>query len=106
MKVSKADKDHSLEMLNKFLNKNQTVYCVLRHVSRSGVRREIALFVIHENRMQVISGWVSDVLEMPINRDNLGIKIDGCGMDMGFHVVYNLASVLYGNGYQLKSEWL
>jgi hypothetical protein len=30
----------------------------------------------------------------------------GCGMDMGFDLVYNLSSVLYGDGYKIKQEWI
>jgi hypothetical protein len=35
-----------------------------------------------------------------------GLVVGGCGMDMGVHVIYNLAYKLYGDGYKLKSEWL
>ena len=30
--------------------------------------------------------------------DDGGIKIGGCGMDMGFYLVYNLGYTLYPNG--------
>lgn len=52
-----------------------------------------------------------------------GVRVGGCGMDMGFHLVYQLGSVLwpkgtkkphgkrngepdYSGGYALKHEWL
>jgi hypothetical protein len=34
------------------------------------------------------------------------IVCNGCGMDMGFDLVYNLSSVLYGDGYKIKQEWI
>lgn len=57
------------------------------------------------------------------DRDRQGIKVGGCGMDMGFHVVYSLGSVLWpkgtpkphstrngepdrAGGYALKHSWL
>jgi hypothetical protein len=40
-----------------------------------------------------------------------GYKVGGCGMDMGFHLVYTLASVLFPEdrktgGYKLNHEWI
>jgi hypothetical protein len=32
--------------------------------------------------------------------DREGIIMGGCGMDMGFHLVYSLSSILYRNGYR------
>jgi hypothetical protein len=31
-----------------------------------------------------------------------GLKVSGAGMDMAYHVVHSLASVLYGDGYALN----
>ena len=33
---------------------------------------------------------------------DMGVKVGGCGMDMGFHLIYNLSSVLYKDGYAIK----
>jgi hypothetical protein len=32
--------------------------------------------------------------------------VQGCGMDMGFHVVYSLSQTLFNDGYALKQRWL
>jgi len=37
-------------------------------------------------------GWQFD-------RNHGGVKVEGCGMDMGFHLVYTLSRVLYPNGH-------
>jgi hypothetical protein len=34
------------------------------------------------------------------------VKVHGCGMDMGFHAVYELSGALFGDGYSLKHKWL
>jgi len=38
------------------------------------------------------------------------LRVGGCGMDMGFHIVYSLSLALYGSandgGYTLSQEWL
>lgn len=70
---------------------------------------------ISHNAAAVI-GWTYDM-------DRGGIKVSGCGMDMGFHTVYTLGAMLWpkgtkkphgtrngepdtAGGYALKSEWL
>ena len=35
-----------------------------------------------------------------------GVKVGGAGMDMGFHLVYNLAAVLFDDGYALEHKWI
>ena len=34
------------------------------------------------------------------------VGVGGCGMDMGFHLVYTLASVLYKDGYALTHRYI
>ena len=42
----------------------------------------------------------------PIKDKTNAVGVGGCGMDMGFHMVYTLASVLYGDGYALKERYI
>lgn len=97
-------KARSLEMLNRYLQKDDTVYSVIRHVASSGISRQIDFYAIGEDRKPVyLSGYIEDVL--PYRRNKRGaLVVSGCGMDMCFHVVYSLASAMYGDGYALKSE--
>lgn len=88
-----------------------TVYTVLRHVSQSGMSRDISLFIVEDNRLRNITYTASIALGEKV-KDKNGqrvIRVNGCGMDMGFHLVYSLASVLYPNedraGYKLSQEW-
>ena len=34
------------------------------------------------------------------------VGVGGCGMDMGFHLVYTLSRELFDDGYYVKHEWL
>jgi len=118
------------EMLLKFLHHKSRVYCVLRSVSKSGMSRTIDFYTITEDNrgngvesyMQYLTGWFGTLLDY--RRDKHGaLKVGGCGMDMGFHVVYNVGAMLWpkgtdkphgtrngepdnAGGYALKSEWL
>jgi hypothetical protein len=69
-------------------------------------------------------GWLAArAMGDTYDRDKSGIKIGGCGMDMGFALVYNLGSTLWpkgtpkphgtrngepdrAGGYALKQDWL
>ena len=92
-------------------SEDKRVYCVLRHVSASGMSRRIDFYVIRDNEPQYLTGLIGMALDYK-RHDRGGLVIGGCGMDMGFHVIYTLSSVLYGrkhdadSGYILKSEWI
>jgi hypothetical protein len=66
--------------------------------------RQIDCYIIRDNKPVNISGFVADTLGW--TRGNKGIRVSGCGMDMGFHLVYSFAQALFKNGYALKQAWL
>lgn len=97
-----------------------TIYTVLEHVSRSGMVRYIKPYVIHDGELVWIGGYVETLLAngrsefarptTPTrNGGRDGLKVSGCGMDMGFHLVYCLSHTLYPDvdrgGYVLKQRW-
>ena len=75
-----------------------TIFCNLKHVSRSGMYRCISLFVMRDNQPWDISWNAATLLEGYDERHN-GCKAGGCGMDMGFHLVYNLSYNLFRGGF-------
>lgn len=86
-------------------------YTVLRHVSSSGMSRRISVIVAYNDDngaacVRDISYLVARALDMRRNKDDGGIIIGGCGMDMGFALVYDLSQTLYGNGYTIRHDWL
>lgn len=94
--------------------KGETVYTILRHVSASGMMRHIDLYVIRDNKPVYISGFVARYLDRKTHKHG-AVKIQGCGMDMGFALVYDLSMVLYSNedgsfnadgAYALNHEWI
>lgn len=102
------------DRLLELLKHGDTVYTVLRHVSASGMSRRIDVYIMKDNRPQYLSGYVSSLIGWKLH-DNGGIVVGGCGMDMGFHLVYTLSAVLFRDnpietrshsGYELRHEWL
>lgn len=84
-----------------------TVFTILRHVSSSGMTRHIGLVVIKGNDVIYHPNHsASTILRLRQNKDKDGVIVGGCGMDMGFHLVYELASAVYGDGYKLNHRWL
>lgn len=96
---------HAREMLEKYCPKGATVYCVLRSRAKSGMSRRIAFFVLDGQRVQHIGGWLAAILDKKLG-DDLDIRVTGCGMDMGYHVVSQLAYALHKDEQALRSEWI
>lgn len=98
--------------LLKLLAPGATIYTQLRHASASGMQRRISLHIVHEGRIRCIDTLAADLMGDKIHKAG-GIVANGCGMDMGFHLVYSLGSRLWpephgqrNGGYALKHEWL
>ena len=96
MKYSQQEVEEALAKLRELLKPGDTVNTILRHVSRSGMSRSISLISAD---MQELDYWASRVLGDSIDQKHGGIRIGGCGMDMGFALVYNLSARLFPGGF-------
>lgn len=110
---SSAQAQEARESLAKLVSRGDTVYTILRHVSRSGMSRSISMFVIKDGEPVELDYWASRLLGNRFDQDNGGLKIGGAGMDMGFALVYNLSVAMFCPGkydhnsaYSLKHRWL
>jgi hypothetical protein len=101
-KMNKKDirKQECIEDLRKDLKPGDTVYCILRHVSRYGMYRVISLYT---QDLRKIDHLAADLLEGWDDRHS-GCKASGCGMDMGFHLVYNLGRQLFPKGFKVAKD--
>ncbi len=97
---TKTEKERAIAALRKMLPVGKLVYTTLNHVSRSGMQRRIRCHIVHKGQILDISYWVKTALDETI--DDRGIKVDGCGMDMGFHLVYSLGHALRPKGFKVK----
>lgn len=113
-RVSKSDRDEAIARLRERLKPGDRVYTILRHVSRSGMQRVIDLQIIEidkhyeKGRPQIswIGGLAARALGWRYDDKRHGIVVGGCGMDMGFHLVYSLGSVLFPKGFVPKDAGL
>lgn len=118
-KAQIAERDEARVKLRELVERSQkrrdgspVIYTFLRHVSKSGMSRDITLKIVDSD------GTLRDITytaalaigEKP--RDSYGrrvIRVHGCGMDMGFHLVYSVSHALYDGidraGYVISHEW-
>ena len=93
-----AQKEQAKQHLRKLLKPGQTVYTILRHRSASGMSRRISLVIPTKDGIQSLDYWVAQAQGESTDQKNGGLKVSGSGMDMGFHLVYNLGRMLYPQG--------
>jgi len=110
-----AERDDARATLRQMFDgrERKTVYTILRHVSSSGMSRDISLLTVSDDGTLRDITWLACHAMDEKPKDKHGrwvVRVGGCGMDMGFHVVYNLSYALYGKetdraGYVLHHEW-
>lgn len=115
-RVTQQEKQEALENLRRILKPGDTVFGIVRSVSRSGMSRTIDFFAFKakgddepgrkhcgEVDRFYLSGYIASALGY--SRDKWGaIKISGCGMDMVHHVVYNVGYALFKDGFGVPCE--
>ena len=113
----KARRADAVAELRETLRKGDEIHLVLNSVSESGMTRWVTPYFFVPAKTpsggrsarkvdrKWLGFWVSEALGLTLVGHER-IKLEGCGMDMGFALVYDLSSVLYGDGYQLIHRWL
>lgn len=118
-----ARQDYARTELRKIIKAKQTIYTNLRHVSKSGMSRSISLFIVQKGQIRNIDCLAADAMGRNLAANGPGIAVGGCGMDMGFSLVYSLGRALWpkgtrrphgtrngvpdtDGGYALRHEWI
>ncbi len=102
--------------IKKKIKPGQKIYCILRSVSASGMQCRISLHTIHKGELIPLDHAAS-VLTGRTLSDKGGIVCNGCGMDMGFDLVYSLGYSIWpkgtrngqpgkDGGYVLRHSWI
>lgn len=126
MTAKETERQQAIRELRKLVKPGDTLHTILRHVSRSGMSRRIDVVKMGRNGPRYLTWLAAKVLGERTTGNGDGLVVGGCGMDMGFHVVYSLSRALYpkgfkvsgvgrngdksgwdnDGGYALKQEWL
>jgi hypothetical protein len=96
-KISQTRRDECRAALLAILKPGATVYTQLHHVSASGMTRRISLLAVADGEIRNIDRYAADLIGSRVS-DKGGITTQGCGMDMGFDLVYSLGHYLWSEG--------
>ena len=99
MRYTKKDKTEAMEQLTAMIKAGDTLYTKVNQVSRSGMSRDISVYIFVDNRPIDIS-WYTAVLTDNSFTKCSDVRVSGCGMDMGFYLVYRLSSALFPTGFE------
>jgi hypothetical protein len=97
------ERNENIDRLNKLLDGNKTIYTTVKQVSSSGMSRHICVYIAKDNQIINITYYVAKILDYRINRNTGGLVVGGCGMDMGFAVVYSLGRAMRPDGFKLEA---
>lgn len=106
-RVSKSEQAEAIARLREWIKPGDTVYTILRSVSRSGMSRTLDIFIIHAETPRPLANitWhVAEALNLSRERNTGAIKMGGCGYDAGFDVVYSLGRKLFADGFTCIGE--
>jgi hypothetical protein len=104
MRVTTQERESAIEDLKKLLKPGDTVWTVLRHVSRSGMNRIIGVRKLDNGNSLWLSRGVAKATGITFSEKYEELSVGGCGMDMGFHVVYELSARLFKDGFGCIGE--
>ena len=111
-------REDALKELRTLLKPGTEVKVILRNVARSGMSRTMDFFV---GDYHCITWLISELGIGTLTKN--GLRVGGCGMDMGFHTVYELGHAVWpkgtdaphgtrngkpdsDGGYALKHRWI
>jgi hypothetical protein len=89
------EREDARAKLRGFIKPGDTIYTILRHVSRSGMSRVVDAFHAGEGEPRWIGSLAARAIGERYDDKRQGVKMEGAGMDMGFDLVYQLAYALY-----------
>lgn len=99
-----TEKSAIIAELRGLLKPGSVLYTDLKHVSSTGMSRSIAIKIVEDGAIRDISFKVAMALGYKLDKRYDGIKITGCGMDMGFSIVSSLGYALYPDGFECVGE--
>lgn len=115
--AKKQSVQKAIEKLKVWIKPGDTVHTQLQTVSRSGMSRVIQVIKIQcregldtngrpdpEPQILYLGYNVAQACGLKYDRDREGVKMAGCGMDMGFALVYELSAALFADGFDCIGE--
>ena len=103
-KAQIAAREEARKSLLEILKPGDVVYTQLHHVSKSGMMRIISAKIVRGDSIQDITYLAAEAIGLKRDAKYGGVKMGGCGMDMGFEVVYRLGRALWPEGFECAGD--
>lgn len=94
-KFQLQEQQEAKDRLRELCKPGDTLYTILRHCSRSGMSRRISVLTKDHHQLDYLIARAG--LYKTKEREE-GLVVGGCGMDMGFAIVYDLGRSLWPKG--------
>ena len=96
-----GQRTEALARLHEWIKPGDTLHTILRSRSRSGMSRRISVVAVDrtDGSLLYLDGNVAHALGRSLSPKREGIRMDGCGMDMGFALVYELSRAMFPTGH-------
>ncbi len=94
-----AERVEALAQLREIFPIGSTVATIVTHVSNSGMARDIVVLAVGEDGVPYDISWQvarATGSKLTIRRGGYGVRLNGAGMDMAYHLVYGLGVALHG----------
>jgi hypothetical protein len=108
-----TEQEAARQQLRELIKPGETLYTMLKHVSRSGMKRVVDVYRMQDNEPLRISWSVAKAAGFTYDKKHEGVTVSGCGLDVGFEVVSGLSMALFcpdkydhDAAYSLKHRWL
>lgn len=102
--LKERERDEAVASLREILKPGDTLYTVNRHIARSGMMRAIDVYKIDETQPVWLSRQACRVTGYSFSEKYEAVRMDGCGMDMGFALVYAISQRLFPDGFGCVGE--
>lgn len=93
-------RERALERLHDEVRAGDTLWTVVRHVTGSGMTRWIDVYKLVDNDRVYLSHAAALACGRKVNNKNHdGVECGGCGMDMGFDLIYSVSRAMFPEGF-------
>lgn len=102
--IEEMERKEATQYLKNLIKPNQIIYTILTKVSTSGTYRHIKVMIVNDGKIKNIS-WSIAKAGIGTYKDNTGsIGVSGGGMDMGYHIIHSLSSMLWPDGFDCLGQ--
>lgn len=108
-KQQQSERDDARATLREWLKPGDTVFTVLRHVSRSGMSRDVSVVVFRDGQTTNDAHpnyLVAKACGYRLKRGGMhdALVVGGCGFDAGYDIVHSLSHALWPDGFGCIGE--